>query len=81
MPKQLTAQHKQQHVEVATRFRQRYEEDPGILERIVTGDETWVHHYEPESKGQSMEWKHPLSPVRKKFKQQPSCKKLMLLFF
>jgi hypothetical protein len=47
----------------------------------MTGDETWVHHYEPESKRQSMEWKHPSSPVRKKFKQQPSCKKLMLTFF
>jgi hypothetical protein len=23
------------------------------LSRIVTGDETWVHHYEPESKSQS----------------------------
>ena len=25
-------------------------------------DETWVHHYEPKSKRQSMEWKHPGSP-------------------
>jgi hypothetical protein len=30
-----------------------------FLSRIVTGDETWLHHYEPESKRQSMEWKHP----------------------
>jgi histone-lysine N-methyltransferase SETMAR len=28
-----------------------------------------------------MGWKHSSSPVRKKFKQQPSCKKLMLAFF
>jgi hypothetical protein len=28
-----------------------------------------------------MESKHPSSPVRKKFKQEPSCKKLMLTFF
>jgi hypothetical protein len=27
-----------------------------FLSRIVTGDETWVHQYEPESKRQSMEW-------------------------
>jgi hypothetical protein len=57
-----------------------YEEDPDILERIVTGNETWVHHYELKSKRQSMEWKHPSSTVRKKFEQQPSCKKLMLTF-
>jgi hypothetical protein len=79
--KQLTAQHEQQRVDVATRFLQCYEKDPGILEQIVTGDKTWVHHYELESKRQSTEWKHPLSPVRKKFRQQPSCKKLMITFF
>jgi hypothetical protein len=32
VPKQLTAQHKQQRIDVATRFLQRYEEDPSILE-------------------------------------------------
>ena len=36
--------------EVATQFVRRYEEDPSILERIVTGDETWVHHYDLEQK-------------------------------
>jgi hypothetical protein len=66
VPKQLTAQHKQQRVDVATQFLQCYEEEPGILQGIVTGDEIWVHHYKPDSKGQSMEWKHPSSPVRKK---------------
>jgi hypothetical protein len=30
-----------------------------FLERMVTADETWVHHYEPESRTQSMTWKHP----------------------
>jgi hypothetical protein len=36
-----------------------------FLSRMVTGDETWVHHYEPESKRQSMEWKHLGSPTKK----------------
>jgi hypothetical protein len=30
-----------------------------FLQRIVTADETWVYHYEPESKAQSVAWKHP----------------------
>jgi hypothetical protein len=38
-----------------------------FLSRIVTGDETWAHHHEPESKRQSMEWKHPGWPTKKKF--------------
>jgi histone-lysine N-methyltransferase SETMAR len=35
---------------------------------IVTGDESWVHHYQPESKRASKQWKHPSSPSNKKFK-------------
>jgi len=41
-----------------------------FLTRIVTGDETCVHHYAPESKRQSMDWKHPGSPVKKKYKSR-----------
>jgi hypothetical protein len=52
-----------------------------VLERIVTADETWLHHYEPESKAQSMAWKRPASPVAKKFKTQPSAGKIMLPLF
>jgi hypothetical protein len=37
-----------------------------------------MHHYEPESKAQSMAWKRPTSPVTKKFKSQPSAGKIML---
>jgi histone-lysine N-methyltransferase SETMAR len=51
------------------------------LTKIVTGDETWIHHYEPESKRQSMEWKHPQSPTKEKLKSQPSAGKLMLTAF
>jgi hypothetical protein len=52
-----------------------------FLERIVTADETWVHDYETESKGQSMAWKRPTSPLAKKFKSQPSASKIMLSLF
>lgn len=38
---------------------QRYEErGEAFLSIIVTGDRTWVFHYTPESKGESMTWKH-----------------------
>ena len=38
-----------------------------FFSRIVTGDETWAHHYEPETKRQSMEWHHPKSSRKNKF--------------
>jgi len=40
-----------------------------------------VHHYDPDSKRQTMEWRHPSSLAQKKFKRQPSAKKVMLTLF
>ncbi|GFR86394.1 von Willebrand factor A domain-containing protein 3A [Elysia marginata] len=48
-----------------------------FLDNIVTGDETWLHHCTPETKQDSMTWKHPSSPVAKKFKVMRSVKKIM----
>lgn len=69
--KQLTDLHKQ---EVVTHFLRRYE-DQHILERIVTDNETLVHHYVPDIKRPSTEWTHPFSPPKKKLKCQPSPRK------
>jgi hypothetical protein len=44
-------------------------------------DETWVHHYQPDTNWKSMQWKHLPSAVAKKFKAQPSAGKLMLTIF
>jgi hypothetical protein len=49
--------------------------------RIITGDETWAQHYELETKRQSMEWHHPQSPRKKKFKITPSARKVMIAVF
>jgi len=35
-----------------------HKEGDGMLSHIVTGDETWVSHITPESKQQSLHWKH-----------------------
>ena len=60
------------------RFRR---EGDNSLNIIVTTDETWVFHYEPESKRQSLEWKHVTSPMKKKFKSQRTTHKVMLTVF
>jgi hypothetical protein len=52
-----------------------------FLERIITADETWLHHYELETKAPSMIWKRLTLPVAKKFKSQPSDGKIMLTLF
>jgi hypothetical protein len=52
-----------------------------MFNRIVTGDESWVHHYHPESKRASMQWKHPSSLSTKEHKVTPSAGKVMLTVF
>ena len=65
MPKHLTEEHKRNRQHICSNFLQRYNrEGDNFLNCIITGDETWVHHYEPETKRQSMQWKHTSSPSK-----------------
>ncbi|KAJ4426490.1 hypothetical protein ANN_27304 [Periplaneta americana] len=82
VPKNLTPEHKMQRLGAALTFLQRYHEDGDeFLDRIVTGDETWISHFTPETKQQSMNWRHSGSPVRTKFKQTLSVRKVMCTMF
>jgi hypothetical protein len=47
----------------------------------VTVDETWLYHYDPETKQQSVEWRHSSSPCPKKFKVQKSVGNILALIF
>jgi len=63
VPKLLTEDHKQQRLAAALNFLEAYEKNGNqLLERIVTGDETWVQYVNCETKRQSMEWGHTNSP-------------------
>jgi histone-lysine N-methyltransferase SETMAR len=46
--------------------------------RLVAMDETWLYHYDPETKQQSTEWRHSVSPHHhKKFQVQKSAGKIL----
>ncbi|GFO34416.1 histone-lysine N-methyltransferase SETMAR-like protein [Plakobranchus ocellatus] len=47
-----------------------------LLEHLIT-DETWLHLSTPETRRDSMTYKHPSSTVTKKFKVQQSATKVM----
>ena len=49
-----------------------------FFRRLVTTDESWIHHYDPEAKEASKQWKHVESPPPKKAKTQPSAGKVKL---
>ncbi|XP_052682598.1 histone-lysine N-methyltransferase SETMAR-like [Crassostrea angulata] len=51
------------------------------LDRIITTDETWLHHFDPETKTESSIWKHRDSQAPKKAKVAKSMGKQMYIFF
>ena len=77
VPCQLTAELEEWHVDACQELLKCFEaECNGFLGRIVTGDETWVHYHQPETKKASKEWRHTSSPKTKKFRTQPSAGKV-----
>jgi histone-lysine N-methyltransferase SETMAR len=82
VPRSPTTEHRRQRKAICSDLLERFgAEGEAFLSRIVTGDETWAHHYEPETKRQSMEWHHPQSPRKRKFKTTPSAGKVMITLF
>lgn len=76
IPHNLTAEQLKTRVEICLKRKQWFaKEGWGFLIRIITCDESWMQHYEPERKRQSMEWRHHDSPPPKKTKAQQSAGK------
>ena len=40
--------------------------DTDFFQNVITCDETWIFQYDPETKRQSMHWKSPQPPRKKK---------------
>jgi histone-lysine N-methyltransferase SETMAR len=82
VPHSLWDSQKQKRVEISELLLERFTNDRNnFISRIVTVDETWIHHYDPETKRQSMQWKHVNSPPPKKFCVQKSAGKVMATVF
>jgi histone-lysine N-methyltransferase SETMAR len=82
VPRMLTPVQKLSRTEVSRELLDLYTRDPNdFIARMVTGDETWIHHWDPETKQESMQWKHIDSPPPKKFRTQPSAGKIMATIF
>jgi hypothetical protein len=57
------------------------EEGSNFLQRIITGDKSWIYECDPETKRQSEEWKHSGSSRSKKACKSRSKIKIMLIVF
>jgi len=68
---------------MSTRLKRREvtEEGDQFLFNIITGDESWIQHFDPEEKRLSMQYRHTSSPRAKKFKTKPPAGKILLTVF
>ena len=66
VPKLLTEEQKELRKEISEDMLDLANHDPEFIKTIISGDETWVYRYDPKTKFQSSQWKHPESPRPKK---------------
>ena len=82
VPRLLTPDQKQRRKDVSADCLALYRRNPTeFLRRFITVDETWVHHYTPETKQQSRQWTMKGEPAPKKAKTVASASKVMATIF
>ena len=82
VPKLLTPLQRANRVECCEELLQESNEDPiDFLGRIVTGDETWIHHYDPLSQLEAKVWKKPGEKTPTRPRIQRSTGKIMMTIF
>ena len=52
----LNEDQKERRMQVCQDIIERLQTEPGLLHRVITGDETWIFDYDPETKRQSCQW-------------------------
>ena len=71
VPKCLNDDQKRQRCQSSEQLSEFFRRNPNdFLSRLVIMDETWLYHYDPETKQQSMEWRHSGLPRPKRFRVQ-----------
>jgi len=82
VPKRLNADQKLQRCQSSLQHLEFFRRDPNdFLSRLVTMDETWLYHCDPETKQQSMEWRNSGSPRPKNSECKNPPEKFSLPYF
>jgi hypothetical protein len=81
VPPLLTPEQKERHVAVCLDLHKCAADNPSFTSRIITGDESWVYGYDPETKQQLSQWKRPSFARPKKARMSCSSMKTILVFF
>jgi histone-lysine N-methyltransferase SETMAR len=79
LPRLLSDYQKAHRVSVCRELKQQARDNPSFNSNIITGDETWVYDYDPETKQQSSS---PNSPRPKKARKvRNNVKSILIVFF
>ncbi|CAK9833202.1 Mariner Mos1 transposase [Anthophora retusa] len=82
VPRLLTNDQKRDRVKRCKDNLKLFQRNPHeFLRRFITVDETWIHHYQPETKEQSKQWVSVGESAPKKAKTVPSAGKVMATIF
>ena len=82
VPHLLTDEQKESRVNFSRNFLRRFQtEQNDFLGRIITGDETWVYSWDPETKRQSAEWRDFDEPRPEKVRRKQGALKVMHMIF
>jgi hypothetical protein len=68
-------------LEICHDLLRRFEIGLDFLNKVITGDESWVFEYDPDTKGQSAEWHTKSSPLLEKGHMSRSRVKIMIIGF
>ena len=81
VPKNLTTHQKASRRDMCLDLLDRLEREPEFFSRLITGDESWILEYDPETKRQIWEWHTAKSPRSKKARMSKSKIKSMHVCF
>ena len=82
VPRKLTTEQKQHRIDFCHNMLKRFDEGRSrTTESIITGDETWLYMFDPETKRQSQVWLFPGETPPQKFKRTRSVGKQMVATF
>ncbi|KAL4136294.1 hypothetical protein QTP88_007842 [Uroleucon formosanum] len=72
VPKNLLTEQKHVQMSISQDCLEQVEADPTLLDRVITGDESWYFQYDPETKRQSQQWLSPGAARPKKARMSKS---------
>nr|XP_061792327.1 protein GVQW3-like [Nerophis lumbriciformis] len=81
VPKRLSEDQKDYRIHFCQDLLERLETEPDLLSRVITGDESWISEYDPQTKRQSPQAKNPMPPSPKKARESKYNVKVLLIVF